>query len=191
MLNQLFAPKTSSPESRFSIYQSSSPRDMATQLRDLLQQTAINSQELIILCIGTDRSTGDALGPLTGSKLKSLLLYPHIYGTLEQPVHAVNLPSFLSFIRQSFTNPFIIAVDACLGKTESVGYVSLGRGPLKPGAAVNKDLPGVGDIYISGIVNVGGFMEHLVLQSTRLSLVVKMAETIAQGLAYSLDDSFI
>ncbi|MFT8319315.1 MAG: DUF1256 domain-containing protein [Bacillus sp. (in: firmicutes)] len=36
----------------------------------------------------------------------------------------------------------------------------------------------VGDIHITGIVNVSGYMEFLVLQSTKLSLVLKMANSI-------------
>ncbi|MGB4008573.1 MAG: DUF1256 domain-containing protein, partial [Bacillota bacterium] len=36
--------------------------------------------------------------------------------------------------------------------------------------------------HITGIVNVGGFMEYLVLQNTRLSLVIRMAEAIAGGI---------
>ena len=56
------------------------------------------------------------------------------------------------------------------------------EGPLKPGTGVNKDLPPIGDAHITGIVNVGGFMEYLVLQNTRLSLVIRMAEAIAGGI---------
>lgn len=47
--------------------------------------------EFIILCIGTDRSTGDALGPLVGHKLiNSISKYNNVYlyGTLDDPVHA-------------------------------------------------------------------------------------------------------
>ena len=55
-------------------------------------------------------------------------------------------------------------------------------GPVKPGAGVNKELPAVGDIHITGIVNVSGFMEYFVLQNTRLHLVMKMAKTIANGI---------
>ena len=91
-----------------------------------------------------------------------------------------------SFTGRIPQKPFIIAVDACLGKLDNVGCVALGHGPVKPGAAVNKDLPPVGDAYITGIVNVGGFMEHMVLQSTRLNLVVKMADSIAHGLSFGL-----
>lgn len=143
------------------------------------------TSQLIILCIGTDRSTGDSLGPLVGSKLKSMgsMADVPIYGTLDEPVHAVNLPETIKEITDNYSNSFIIAVDACLGRTESVGYLSIKEGPLQPGTGVNKSLPAIGDIHIVGIVNVGGFMEYMVLQNTRLSLVMKMAETISEGIA--------
>lgn len=137
----------------------------------------------ILLCIGTDRSTGDCLGPLVGSKLSVLEQdFFHIYGTLEHPVHASNLKEKLEEIYSFYENPLIIAVDACLGSLENVGCVNIGDGSLAPGAGVNKNLPPVGQIHITGIVNVGGFMEYLVLQNTRLNLVMRMADLIAQGL---------
>ncbi|NLW48971.1 MAG: spore protease YyaC [Firmicutes bacterium] len=141
--------------------------------------------QLIILCIGTDRSTGDSLGPLVGSKLKAMDCMENvpIYGTLDEPVHAVNLPKNIKTITDEYPNSFILAVDACLGRTESVGYISIKEGPLQPGTGVNKSLPAIGDLHIVGIVNVGGFMEYMVLQNTRLSLVMKMAEIISEGIA--------
>jgi putative sporulation protein YyaC len=139
-------------------------------------------QPIIIVCVGTDRSTGDSLGPLVGTHLKKYGMEGfHLYGTLDQPVHAVNLKDTLASIQQHYINPFIIAIDACLGQLTSVGCIQIGSGPVKPGAGVNKDLPPVGDMHITGIVNVGGFMEYFVLQNTRLSLVMNMAETIAQS----------
>ena len=67
--------------------------------------------------------------------------------------------------------------------------LNIGMGSLQPGAGVNKRLPQVGDVYITGIVNVGGFMEYFVLQNTRLSLVTKMAAVICEGLlaAYAVN----
>lgn len=137
-------------------------------------------RSLITLCIGTDRSTGDSLGPLVGWLLQKKHPYNnYIYGTIDKPVHATNIEETLKEIHTRFNNPIIIAVDACLGKLESLGYVNICQGSLKPGAAVNKNLPAVGDLSISCIVNVGGFMEYLVLQNTRLSFVMQMAEKIA------------
>lgn len=141
-------------------------------------------QRVIVLCIGTDRSTGDCFGPLVGTKLKeSNLPGIKILGDLDNPVHAKNLKSTIKAIKLNHSNALIVAVDACLGKPDHVGYVEMGLGPLKPGAGVKKDLPPVGNLYVSGIVNIGGFMEYLVLQNTRLSTVMKMANLVSHGLS--------
>lgn len=141
---------------------------------------------LVLLCIGTDRSTGDSLGPLVGSKVKGQLPpQVTVYGTLDRPIHAVNLEATIEEIKGRFKNPFIIAIDACLGRTESIGYINIKPGALRPGTGVNKHLPEVGQMHIIGVVNVGGFMEYLVLQNTRLSLVMRMAEVISTGLINS------
>lgn len=97
-------------------------------------------------------------------------------------MHATNLQETLDEIFALYTHPFIIAVDACLGNAERIGYINVRRGSLKPGTALNKSLPEVGDFHISGVVNVGGFFEHMVLQNTRLFIVYKMADIIAKGL---------
>lgn len=137
----------------------------------------------ILLCIGTDRSTGDCLGPLVGSKIDLTKQdFFAVYGTLDKPVHASNLKEKLAEIHSNYKEPFIIAVDACLGQIENVGCINLGDGSLQPGAGVNKDLPPVGQIHITGIVNVGGFMEYLVLQNTRLNMVMRLADVIVGGL---------
>ncbi|KOO45926.1 spore protease YyaC [Priestia koreensis] len=144
---------------------------------------ALYERNIVIVCIGTDRSTGDSLGPLVGTKLKEKGLTSfHVYGTLEEPIHAINLKETVQRIYQMHQNPFIVGIDACLGRMKSVGNVCIGTGPVKPGAGVNKELIPVGDIHITGIVNVSGFMEFFVLQNTRLSLVMKMADLIADSL---------
>src|SRR5690554_2831459 len=49
----------------------------------------------LVLCIGSDRSTGDALGPLVGAYLKQLPIpRTSVWGTLAQPVHALNLEQY-------------------------------------------------------------------------------------------------
>lgn len=141
-----------------------------------------------ILCIGTDRSTGDSLGPLTGWRLRKLLYSKDIlvFGTIDEPVHAQNLESVVKSIQDLGSNHSVIAVDACLGHHQHVETILLEPKPLKPGAGVNKNLPEVGDISISGIVNVSGFMEYQILQSTRLSLVMKMSQIISNSIFLAL-----
>ena len=192
-MTPLFGATPSSPvikkELRYIIQNPGSTFDLAAGIRSLVREHRTPGSEIIVVCIGSDRSTGDSLGPLTGSKLQSMHRFPHVYGTLDEPVHATNLSETLDRLRNQHESPFLIAVDACLGRLDSVGCVTIGKGSLRPGAAVKKELPPVGDVYVTGIVNVGGFMEHLVLQSTRLQLVMKMAEAIASGIAYGLAPS--
>jgi putative sporulation protein YyaC len=139
---------------------------------------------LVCLCIGTDRSTGDALGPLVGRALRAQATAGvHVVGCLDDPVHATNLAETLARVEAQLPGALVVAVDACLGRVDTVGTITIGRGPLLPGAGVNKALPSVGTAFVTGTVNVGGFMEYFVLQNTRLSLVLRMAEVIAGGLA--------
>lgn len=144
---------------------------------------------VVLLCIGTDRSTGDCLGPLVGTKLSAMDQdFYHVYGTLDNPVHASNLKEKLEEIYSLYQDPFIIAVDACLGSMENVGCINIGDGSLQPGAGVNKKLPPVGEVHITGIVNVGGFMEYLVLQNTRLNIVMRLADIIVNGLHQTISE---
>lgn len=142
---------------------------------------------LTVVCVGSDRSTGDALGPLVGTQLsRSGARGLIVHGTLESPVHAANLTERLADLRHRGEDGLVVAVDACLGKSENVGTVCVKPGPLRPGTGVNKILPPVGAFHIVGVVNVGGFMEYFVLQNTRLNLVMRLADLIARSLIESL-----
>jgi putative sporulation protein YyaC len=131
-------------------------------------------KQIKFICIGTDRSTGDSLGPLVGSFLKEKGF--DVIGTLDEPVHAMNLYDVIELLPKEL---FIFAIDACLSTSEDVGLIRLKNGPLKPGSGVNKDLPVVGDLHIIANVNSGGFMEYMVLQNTPLSQVMKQAKIIS------------
>lgn len=145
---------------------------------------------LLLLCIGTDRSTGDSLGPLVGEKLHKNCPYAKVLGNLARPVHAGNLEKVLQEVEELYQDPFVIAIDASLGRSENVGTIKLARGALKPGAGVNKNLPEVGNFHITGVVNVGGFMEYLVLQNTRLFTVMRMVDIISVGILEGLQQFF-
>jgi putative sporulation protein YyaC len=170
-------------ETRVSVHDRNAAGELAAQLTGLLGELNPSSfRPVVLLGIGTDRSTGDSLGPLVGSRVNELApgLLP-VFGTLDDPVHAVNLAEKIEAIKNSFPFPLIIAVDASLGQPQNVGAITIGKGHLKPGTGVHKELPPVGDIFITGVVNIGGYLEYLVLQNTRLGLVMKMADCIARA----------
>ena len=156
---------------------------LSLSLSACLENMQKSWQELVILCIGSDRITGDCLGPICGQKLSGLCASrSFIYGTLSHPVHALNLSETLVTILGRHPAGLILAIDASLGDKKHLGYVTIGNGSLYPGAAVQKELPPVGDIYITGIVNISGILEYLTLQTTRLSTVISLADTITQGI---------
>ena len=162
---------------------SKSPFIIRDYLYDELSPILKENRPIIFVCIGTDRSTGDSLGPLVGEKLKfSPKSNISVYGNLENPVHAKNIKDTLKDIKKRFKCPYIIAIDACLGSLDNVGKIIIEKKPIYPGMAVNKDLPPVGDLSIMGVVNVSGNLEFMVLQNTRLYTVMTIANTIYRGI---------
>ncbi len=156
---------------------------LSTRLCELLAEKCGPKTKLVVLCIGTDRVTGDSLGPLIGYKLsqKFLPLFT-IYGTLDTPVHALNLADTIAEIKKKHPDNCIIAIDASLGTREHLGCVTLKNGSIQPGAGVRKKLTTVGDISITGIVNACSILDHVALQTTRLSTVMNLADCICLGL---------
>ncbi|MNO56706.1 hypothetical protein D3C76_472250 [compost metagenome] len=127
------------------------------------------------LCIGTDRSTGDALGPLVGSRLVEYG-FSDVVGTLQYPCDAVNLETRTSEIPHGH---IIIAIDACLGSSGSVGWYLVSGQPLVPAQSVGRSLPAVGHYSLAAVVNVNGPKPYWTLQMTSLYQVMLMAEEIA------------
>lgn len=151
------------------------------------EMRAKQKSEIVFLCIGTDRSTGDSLGPLIGYKLMERgVKNASVFGTLDNPVHAMNLELCVEGLKAGFPDAVVVAVDASVGSTEHVGYVTLGRGPLKPGLGVKKELNAVGDIFITGIVGSLRNGDPLMLQSIRLSVVMRLADCISRSICLGM-----
>lgn len=120
------------------------------QLLSMIQQYNRKDRPLAFVCIGTPTILGDCLGPLIGTILEAKVP-AKIYGTLDHPVHALNLKDTCSHIKKQHQKPFIIAIDAALGNTAQSGYILLKKGPLLPGKGVGKKLPPIGHIQITGV----------------------------------------
>lgn len=165
---------------------------LGKQILHILGEHFSHDQTLVILCIGTDRATGDCLGPLVGEQLKSRLHFSKdrlsciVFGNLETPVHAVNLEETITHIYKSVDNPYIIAIDASLGTTSHIGYATVSPNAILPGKGVQKKLPAIGDLSITGIVNLSGFAGSALLQSTRLFTVMQLSKMISNGICYAL-----
>ena len=137
----------------------------------------------VILCIGSDKVTGDCLGPLCGHLLVNIYNTPcYVYGTLDLPVTAKNLESTLDFIKARHPGQKIWAVDACVGKPQDVGVIKVGSG-LYPGSFWGHNLPRSGNLGITACVASDNGNDF---QTARLGNVFKLADIIAQALDKSL-----
>jgi putative sporulation protein YyaC len=143
---------------------------------------------VVFACIGTDRSTGDALGPLVGQRLRRLgHADEDVVGTLAEPLHAQNLAERILPRVHEQPRPLIVAVDAALGALKSVGSVAVRRGGLRPGEGVGKDLPEIGELAIAATVNVrAGAMDAQILQCTRLYVVQGLSDLISSACWWAL-----
>jgi putative sporulation protein YyaC len=106
----------------------------------------------IIFCIGTPKSIGDSLGPLIGTRLSELNCEVPVYGTLDFPVHAINLDVRLYHIFKEHPNAFVIGIDAAVGDEYDIGKTKFRNFAVRPGKGVGKDLQPVGDVSVVGIV---------------------------------------
>ena len=161
------------------------PVKLAARLYLMIQEELERAckTDVLILCIGTDRSTGDSLGPLIGYHLRRRgLKRIQVIGSIYRPVHAMNLRETVGILKRYYPNHLIVAVDASVGSGSRVGCVTLGRGAIVPGLGVSKELQPVGDLFITGVVSSGGFGDPMTLQSIRLGIVMQMAECISDSI---------
>lgn len=144
----------------------------------------INSNTIVV-CIGTDKCIGDCLGPLVGTFLEEHNFPLPVYGTLKDPIHALNLDKKLIEINKLHPSASIIGVDACLGDSASIGEIHTRDYPIHPGKGVGKSLPDVGNASIIGIIDSSDTAEFFTSRSIRLHLVFEMAKVISHGLTHA------
>ena len=170
----------------YRVSEEGSRKEFETMLERLLEKRMKNDQQLIVLCIGSDYIVGDCLGPLVGHKLNSKHYRLTVYGDFDSTVHSANLLEIVQDINKKYVNPFVIAVDSALCfDNEQIGNVKLRDGGLVPGVAFQKKLPYVGDISITGITNSKSSFKKFI-QTTRMSLVMQLADFIEIGLLNTL-----
>ncbi|MCM3087571.1 spore protease YyaC [Bhargavaea ginsengi] len=168
---------TSSEQGRFHYTETGAAWRIASVL---LRHIPFGERTVRFVCIGTDRSTGDAYGPLTGTALTDPGSFRHpVLGTLDMPVHALNLQR----IAETEGDVFTVAIDACLGRAEHIGQIVIEDRPLFPGRAVGKTLPPIGDLSIKGVVNAAAPNSQEVLQNTRLHLPFMMSRVTARAIS--------
>lgn len=141
--------------------------------------------DTVFICIGTDRCIGDCLGPLIGTSLQESFFPQPVYGTISEPIHALNIDKKLMEIKKKHPNSSIIGIDACLGDSSSIGEIQARDYPIHPGKGVGKNLPNVGDLSIIGIVDSSDVNELFTNRNIRLDLIMSLSKVICQGIIHS------
>ena len=143
------------------------------------------NENTIIVCIGTDRCIGDCLGPLVGTILKEKRFPLPVFGTISEPIHALNIEKKLNEIKLLYAASNVIGIDACLGDIDSIGEIQARDYPIHPGKGVGKLLPEVGNSSIIGIVDSSDTNEIFTNRNIRLDLIFKMSTAIAYSLIHA------
>ena len=136
----------------------------------------------IFVCIGSDLVLGDSLGPLVGTLLRKKNKNALIYGTLNYPITAREINYAREYIKTAHPNSLIVSIDAAVGTEDDIGLIKIKDSGIKPGLGVDKDIEEIGDISIIGIVASKSKNHNNLYNLTRLNLVYKLAETIANGI---------
>ncbi len=139
------------------------------------------TDNMAIVCIGTDKCIFDTLGPLIGTMLTKNGICLDVYGTLENPVHGMNVAERTREIKQK-NYKTVIAIDACLSNKTEQGIIEVRERPIRPGKGIGKSLPEIGDISIIGITGTSDKNIDELIENTRLSEVYEMAEVITAGI---------
>lgn len=144
------------------------------------------NNEIVFICIGSDKCIGDSLGPIVGELLEKRKLRIPIYGTLNEPIHALNIEEKIKILKIIHPNSLFVVIDASLGNEKDVGYIHIIKGPIRPGIGSGKNLPIFGDISILGVVDSIDNKTKDSLYTVRLNFIMRMAEVIADGIVESL-----
>lgn len=134
----------------------------------------------VILCIGSDRVTGDSLGPIVGQMLIERNVDAFVYGTLSRPVTALNLKENMRHIQTAHSDKKVLAIDSSVGRLADVGKIRIAFGAIAPGSADGKNLPKVGDVSITATVTD---LNKTPLSAVRLGVVYSLARNIVDSIA--------
>ena len=159
-------------------------KKLEEQIVDLINNKRFSN--IIFLCIGTSKITGDSIGPIVGSNIKRLENeYIHIYGTVENNLNFNNAKKIIENINSNYINPCIITIDAALSNNNSLGDIVLGKGFMKIGKALEKSLCFYSDINIKCVV--GKYHYNInknfdILQSVTIEEIARISNILSNGI---------
>ena len=164
-------------------------REISVLLKKCILSYPHHWTDLVFLCIGTDRVTGDCLGPYVGHRLSFLLFSRNIClrntctaCTCIKPLWHTQRDSFPASGQPDHCCWCFFGTKKHLDMWPSLMVHCTQVLPFIKTAACRH-------IHITGIVNTAGMLEQLTLQTTRLSTVISIAEQISNGILLMIPQS--
>lgn len=115
--------------------------------------SASGKEEISYFCVGDPDKPIDRLGPGVGTEL--LKYYPHVVGTIDQPIRDTDLLAAWERASQERPNAFMIGIEAAEGPAESEGFIEVsGRGIRRRPQALHAP-PWMCDVAITAFLWTG------------------------------------
>lgn len=134
----------------------------------------------VIVCIGTNKISGDALGPLVGDFLVEIYdIDAYVYGKSGGNVNGVNFSAYYAHIQSHHADSIIVAIDSCLGAKADVGKIKVTSAGVRAGGALGKNNQRIGDIGILAVVGEYGQDNFNTLKSIDKIFVQDLAFSVA------------
>ena len=138
-------------------------------------------KERVFLCIGSEKLAFDSLGPMVGTMLKNRAdLDAYVYGTMAEPITALQVETANAFIRRFHPGAEVIVVDSAIGKKEEIGSVKFFERGLRPALGIDREMGVVGDKSVMGIVTTKDKIRTPLNCRVRPESVFALAEKVVE-----------
>ena len=144
---------------------------------------AKEKKERVFLCIGSEKLVFDSLGPMVGTMLKNRDdLDAYVYGTMAEPITALQVETASAFIRRFHPGAEVIVVDSAIGKREEIGSVKFFDRGLRPALGIDREMGVVGDKSVMGIVTTKDKVRSPLSCKVHPESVFALAEKVVEKL---------
>lgn len=157
------------------------------ELDNIINLKKINNN-IVFLCIGTNKVTGDCFGPYVGTFLKkSFNEFQNIkiIGDLNNDITYNEIKNLEKIIENECKNSLIIVIDSALSDKENIGKVFVQNRGLKYAEGLRKQNNRIGNISIKAVVGKNAnnsFRNFKTLKGVSIESVQTLSNFVARGI---------
>lgn len=111
-----------------------------------LLEIKMTNKPKVFMCIGSPKHVWDSYGPMIGSMIQKEFESTICFGTMDKPILSTNVEDVENFVRKTYPNHILIAIDASVTSVaDKSNMIWIREGGFRPGAAYKKDIKQIGD----------------------------------------------